>query len=172
MIFENREEWQQYFKDNWLAHYQKTGEIDWKLYKYGKNQSEISGKGVDVTQKRCLLISTAGAYLADQQEAFNAADPLGDYRVYSIPTATPLNNLSYAHEHYDHEARKKDPQVNLPLEYLRQLTEEKQIGSLCDNFISFSGYQPDVGRVIDETIPEMLAIAQKEEAETALFVPV
>jgi hypothetical protein len=37
--------------------------------------------------------------------------------------------------------------------------------------ISFMGYQPDVSRVLDETIPAILQVAKQEQAAMALLVP-
>jgi hypothetical protein len=41
----------------------------------------------------------------------------------------------------------------LPLGRLAELAAEGAIGELATDVISFSGYQPDVTRVLDETIP-------------------
>jgi hypothetical protein len=45
-----------------------------------------------------------------------------------------------------------------------------KIGSLAP-VISYSGYQPDISRTLDETIPAILQTAQAEKADGALLVP-
>ena len=71
----------------------------------------------------------------------------------------------------DHAAVIADPQVLLPLEHLAALEHNGTIGELASNVISFMGYQPDVGRVIDELIPAIYRAVQAEEAQAALLVP-
>jgi hypothetical protein len=38
--------------------------------------------------------------------------------------------------------------------------------------VSFAGYQPDATAVLLMTIPEILRLAEKEQADAALLVPV
>ena len=52
-----------------------------------------------------------------------------------------------------------------------ELVVEEVIGELAPTVISFSGYQPDVIRVLDETIPAIVAAAKVERADAALLVP-
>jgi D-proline reductase (dithiol) PrdB len=118
-----------------------------------------------------VLISSAGGYLPATQTPFAAADPLGDYSIRLIPSTTPLATIAYAHDHYDHTAVNADPQVLVPLEHLHAMVAEGQIGALTPNLISFMGYQPDVGRVLDELIPAIISAVQAEQAHAALLVP-
>jgi hypothetical protein len=59
----------------------------------------------------------------------------------------------------------------MPLRHLEALVREKKIGALTENMISFMGYQPDVIRVLDETIPPILRAAKEQQADAALLVP-
>jgi len=47
---------------------------------------------------------------------------------------------------------------------------EGEIGGLT-SVVSSMGYQPDVSRLLGETIPAILKIALKEQADAALLVP-
>jgi len=58
----------------------------------------------------------------------------------------------------------------LPLGHLREMVTENRIGSLT-SVVSFMGYQPDISRLLDETIPAILKIARSEHADAALLVP-
>lgn len=60
-------------------------------------------------RSRLVLISSAGGYLPAGQEPFDAANPLGDYTIRLVPSATPLAEIAYAHDHYDHTAVNTDP---------------------------------------------------------------
>jgi hypothetical protein len=170
-ILENREQWQISFKESWLAHYQQTGTIDWDLYPHPRNSTAPSSPGIAVSKSRLMLVSSAGGYLPDQQEPFDAANLLGDYSVRLFPSSTPLEALGFAHEHYDLTAVKQDPQVLLPLRHLEDLVNEGAIGELTPSVASFMGYQPDVTRVVDETIPPIVKSALSEKADAVLLVP-
>jgi hypothetical protein len=170
-IFEDRAAWEATFRAGWLAHYQRTGETDFKQYIRPKNSTAPSGSHVDLHHSRLVLISSAGGYLPARQNPFDASNPLGDYTIRLVPVTTPLATIAYAHEHYDHTAVTADPQVLLPLEHLATLVSDGAIGALTPNVISFMGYQPDVGRVLDELIPAILAAVKAADAQAALLVP-
>jgi hypothetical protein len=170
-ILENYDEWQAAFRQGWLARYQQTGDCDWSLYCRPQNQTAPGGPGIDLARSRLMLVTTSGAYLPGLQEPFDAASKLGDYSIRRWPSSTPLEALDYAHEHYDQAAVREDPQVLLPLRHLAAMVEEGRIGELAPSVVSFMGYQPDVCRVVDEMIPEIVAAAQAEEVQAVLLVP-
>lgn len=170
-ILENREEWYKTYQENWLRHFQETGEIKWDLYKLPNNKTTPVGKGIDLAQSRLVLISSAGGYLSASQEAYDAENDLGDYTIRTFPVTTPPNQIAFAHTHYDHTAVNTDQQVLLPLGHLRDLVTEGVIGELAPDVINFMGYQPDATRVVDETIPAIVAAAKELNAQAALLVP-
>jgi D-proline reductase (dithiol) PrdB len=170
-ILEQRAAWLAAFQAGWLAHYTQTGETNWKIYQRPTNSMAPSGRGIDLAQSRLLLISSAGGYLPASQPPFDADNDLGDYTIRVIPSATLLDALAYAHTHYDHTAVDADAQVLMPLRHLEALVAEGVIGALTPSLLSFMGYQPDATRVIDETLPAILQIAQAEGAQAALLVP-
>ncbi len=170
-LLEDRAAWEAAFRTGWLAHYARTGTTDFAQYVRPKNTVAPSGPGVDLSRSRLLLISSAGGYLPNQQPPFDAANPLGDYSIRCIPSDTPPTALAFAHEHYDHTAVNADPQVLIPLGHLAELAAAGRIGALTPHMISFMGYQPDVGRVLDELIPAVVDAARAEQAQAALLVP-
>lgn len=170
-VLENRDSWYENFKSGWLAHFHETGETKFPLYEHPRNSSAPGLPGIDLSQSRLLFITTSGAYVPDNQQPFDAPNPLGDYSIRNIPSATPLDNIAYAHTHYDHAAVEADPQVLMPLRHLDDLVTEGIVGELTGNMLSFMGYQPDVTRLLDETIPAIIAAASKEGAQATLLVP-
>lgn len=170
-IIENRQEWEQTYTDNWLAHFNATGETKWDLYNRPNNKTATAGKGIDLKQGKLVLISSAGAYIQGEQEAYDAENDLGDYTIRLIPSDIALDKIAYAHTHYDHTAVNMDAQVLIPLGHLADMVSEGEIGSLTENFISFMGYQPNAAQVVDETIPAIIAAAKAEGATGALLVP-
>jgi hypothetical protein len=170
-ILEDRAAWEAAFRAGWLAHYERTGTTDFKQYIRPKNSVAPAGRSIELRRSRLVLISSAGGYLPASQEPFDAASPLGDYTIRLIPTGTVLSDIAYAHDHYDHTAVNADPQVLLPLGHLADLVAEEQLGALASNVVSFMGYQPDVGRALDELIPAIRAAVRAEGAQAALLVP-
>lgn len=170
-IVENFEQWRDDYFGEWLPHYEKTGELVWLNYPRAHNRTAPSGPGIDLARSRLLLISSAGGYLREAQEPFDAANDLGDYSIRTFPVDTPLERIAFAHDHYEHTAVSTDPQVLLPLKHLQNMAAEGKIGALTPSVISYSGYQPDVSRILDELIPQILAAAKAQAADGALLVP-
>lgn len=170
-IVENLEQWQSDFEQGWLAHLKQTGEFNWKIYAKIKNSAAPAGPGLDLSQSRLLLISTAGGYLPKRQQPFDAPNPLGDYTIRLFPASTPFADIAYAHEHYDHTAVNEDPQVLLPFQHLETMVADGLIGEIAPNVISYSGYQPDVVQVVNTLIPAVVEAAKADHADAALLVP-
>jgi D-proline reductase (dithiol) PrdB len=170
-ILENREAWTMNFRAGWLATAEATGKLDWKRYQRPANAQPVSGKAIDLRRARLVLISSAGAYLPASQAPFDAPNPYGDYTIRSVPVWSPISAIAYAHEHYDHAAVDLDPDVLIPIRRLDEMVSTGDIGALADDFISFGGYQPDLGRVIDETIPAIVREVKALGADAALLVP-
>lgn len=171
-IVEQPLEWLEEFQIGWLAHYQKTGKIDWDKYVRPRNTFPPSGPGVTLAESRLLLISSAGAYQPASQEAFDEENPLGDYTIRIIPSDTPFEDIGYSHTHYDHKFVEADPQVLLPLRHLAEMEAGGKIGEIAPVFLSFNGYHPNIIRVVKETIPAILKIAKELSVQAALLVPV
>src|SRR6266487_5163927 len=161
-ILENRAAWEAAYRAGWLAHFERTSEMDFAQYVRPNNRVAPGGPGVDLSQSRLLLVSSAGGYLHGQQAPFDASNPLGDYSIRHIPSDTPPTALAFAHAHYDHAAVEADPQVLVPLGHLADLVAAGHIGALTPHMISFMGYQPDVGRVLDDLIPAIVDAAQAD----------
>lgn len=170
-ILEDIEQWRAEYEQNWLAHYQETGQTNFKIYNRPRNSHAPSGPGIDLSQSRLGLISSAGGYLKASQTSYDAENDLGDYSIRLFPSATSFEYIAYAHTHYDHTAVDQDPQVLLPLRHLEAMVEEGIIGALAPSVISFHGYQPDVVRTISETIPVIVEAAKTQAIDAALLVP-
>ena len=170
-IIENRADWEAHFEANWLKYYHEHDETNWKIYQYPKNETAPSGSAIDVSQSKLLFVTTSGAYLKDTQEAYDADSKIGDYSIRLIPQSTDLHALAFAHTHYNHMWIDSDPQVLVPLRLLETMVSEGKIGSLAENIVAFSGYMPDVSRVIDELIPQIVGIAKDQQVDAALLVP-
>ncbi|MFQ5944127.1 MAG: glycine/sarcosine/betaine reductase selenoprotein B family protein [Anaerolineales bacterium] len=171
-ILENKARWSEEYRAGWLAHQKKTGEANWGIYNRPTNNLTPGLPGIKLNEDRLMLISSAGGYLLGHQEAFDAPSPYGDYTVRTFPSDTPFDALAFAHDHYDLTYVTQDPQVALPLHHLKELVTEERIGKLAPSIVSIMGYQPDSARVVDETIPQILSIAEEQAVQAALLAPV
>ena len=170
-VFPIRDTWLGAYRSRWLAHYQASGTIDWTLYPALILDTTPAGRAVDVTQASVLLITSAGGYIPGVHEPFDAANDLGDYSMRLIDTQYAPSSYRFAHDHYDHTAVEADPQVLVPVTHLLELQDEGMIGELAPQVVSFMGYQPDVGRVVDEMIPEIVQVARDLRIDAAFLVP-
>ncbi len=170
-ILEHEIEWGENYQQFILASYQQTGQFSLQGYQFANNKEAPQGPAVNLSSSRLLFISSCGAFLPESQDRFDANSPLGDYSIRKIPVKTPLVELDFAHTHYDQTAVRQDPQTLLPLSLLGEKVVEGEIGELADYWVSFMGYQPDLTRVVHETIPRILAVAAAEKAHMALLVP-
>ena len=171
-ILENREKWTETYRQVWLANLEATGVTDWRIYPLPRNEDAPGAPGVKLGESRLLLISSAGGYLKDSQEPFDAANLLGDYTVRTFPSATPFQQLAFAHDHYDQAMIERDPQVALPLHHLQKIITAGRLGTLTPSVVSLMGYQPDAARTVDELVPRIVAIAKEERTDAALLAPV
>lgn len=170
-IFENAEEWHNNFQEKVLKSYRESGAFSFSGYAFANNHEAPGGQGVDLSSTRLLFVSSCGGFLPELQEPFDAGDPLGDYSIREIPVEMPLASLDFAHEHYDQSAVREDPQTLLPIPLLQDKVAKGGIGALASCWVSFMGYQPDLTRLVDETIPLILSVAEAEKAHAALLVP-
>jgi hypothetical protein len=168
---EQHDEWLAAYRAGWLAHYRETGQVDWKRYVHLNNKIPVSGPSIELSRSRLALITSSGAYWPPHQRAFDAESALGDYTIRTIPIATPLSEIDYAHTHYDQAAVRQDPQVLIPVRHLHDMVREGAIGELAPSMVHFMGYQPNVARVVDETAPAVLEALRAEGAHAALLVP-
>ena len=170
-ILDNRDKWRADFEAGWLKTYTQTGELDWQGYNLPHNTSTVFGRAVDLSTSRLAVISTGGFYIEGEQEPFDEPDMLGRYDIRLLPVSSQASGFSISHTHYDHAAANEDRQVLLPIEHLNEMVAAGEIGELAPNIISFMGYQPDVTRVIDETIPSVLNAVQQMGANAAILIP-
>lgn len=58
-ILENMEAWRAAYEQGWLAHYQTTGETNWKLYVRARNSQAPAGPGIELSRSRLALLIPA-----------------------------------------------------------------------------------------------------------------
>lgn len=171
-VLENKSAWREHFRQNWLAELEESGVVNWEIYEHPRNERAPGTAGVEVDESRLLMITSAGAFLREEQEPFDEANLYGDYSLRTFPSTTPFSALAYAHGHYDPAMIKEDAQVGIPLRHLEAMAAAGQLGEIAPKVVSFMGYQPDSAKVVDEFVPQVISVAREMAADAALLAPV
>ena len=121
---------------------------------------------------RLGLLTTAGLYLKDEQQPFDAANVEGDASYRELPLALPRDRLGIAHDHYDHAAAEQDLNAVYPIERLRELVDAGELGELAPVAISTSGYCTRLDTIAEETAPRIAARMKALGVDAVLHLPV
>jgi len=121
-----------------------------------------------LSESRCAVITTGGFHLADQPE-FDCDH--GDPSFRAIPAGADLTRLHITHTHYDTRDARRDPNILLPLDRLRELVREGALGSLAPTHYSLMGYIPQIEALVEETAPAMVEGLRREEVDFVLLTP-
>lgn len=116
------------------------------------------------------LITSAGAYI-DGTEPFDVNAAGGDLTFREIPTQVEAEDFKFAARGYNPKAVEEDMNSQVPLARLREFESNGIIGQLNSVFFSLCGYIPDAGRLVDETLPQLVERVKRYEVQAALLVP-
>jgi len=121
-----------------------------------------------VSESKIGMIATGGVYNTGQV-AFHYRDD-ASYR--AIPSSTETSELRATHFAYDLTGAREDINVVFPIEAMRALDAEGQIGSLAENFLTCMGGIYSQRRVEEELAPQLVERYLEEEVDAVLLVPV
>ena len=105
-----------------------------------------------IAESNVALVASGGAYTKGQV-AFHWEDDTG---VRLIPSREPATDVRVTHFAYDLEPAREDPNIVFPTDRLRELVEEKTIGSLATNSIACMGGIYSARRAEEELAPSIL----------------
>lgn len=120
----------------------------------------------DLATAVVTLVSSAGAYPADQQP-FPTEDP-GDATYRVISGTTEASSLRIAHHHYDHSEADADPNIVFPIDTLRELAAEGVIAGVNDNHYSY-GFTTRLKELYDTTFPEIADRIERSKTKLVLL---
>ena len=121
-----------------------------------------------LAESRLALIASGGIYAAGQV-AFHHRDDLS-YR--EIDTNIATSELRTSHFAYDQTDARSDPNVVFPLDTLRGLVEEGEVGELAPRAYTFMGGIYSARKVEEHLAPELAERLLRDEVDLALLVPV
>ena len=121
----------------------------------------------DLRQARVALVSTAGLHRRSEAKFVGGA---ADYRV--IPGGIDPGELMMSHVsiNFDRTGFQQDVNVVFPLDLLRQMQTQGEIGSLASWHYSFMG-ATDPSR-LTETGPQVGRLLKEDGVDAVLLVPV
>ena len=110
------------------------------------------------------IVSVAGVHLASQEPFVLDSDT----SVRVIPGDAATADLRVSHEHYDHAAADRDPNVMFPLDPARELAAEGVIAGLNDKHYSL-GYAQDLRAIYDHTAPEIAEALYQSQTDVVVL---
>lgn len=116
------------------------------------------------------VISSAGAYI-DGTAPFDTSTADGDFSFREIPAQVELEDLRFTARGYDAAAVQADANAQLPLDRLFEFESNGIIGQMNEVFWSCSGFIPNAGRLVDETIPRLTERVERYKVQAALLIP-
>jgi D-proline reductase (dithiol) PrdB len=126
-----------------------------------------------LSEASVALISTA-AFVAPGQKPFDDEARGGDFTHRLLAADVDLQTLTESHrsDAFDHAGIRLDPNLALPLETLRELADEKVIGSVSPETVSLMGSITAPGRLLSATVPILVDVLRRQKSDCALLVPV
>ena len=114
------------------------------------------------------VVSTAGMHRRDDPPFTVGAT---DYRLLPGDVAFADVMLSHISANFDRSAFQQDPNIMLPLDRLREMAADGEIGGLSNWHYSFMGAQPN-HEALQATGEEVGALLARDEVDVALLIPV
>jgi D-proline reductase (dithiol) PrdB len=134
---------------------------------------EFSGrpwvKPPPLTEARIAIVSTGGLH-ARNDRPFGPSATATDYRI--IPGDTAAMDLVMSHQsvNFDRTGFQEDHNVAFPLDRLRELAHDANIGSVADFHYSFMGAAPI--RKIEGKARELAGLLKKDRVDAVVLCPV
>jgi len=130
-----------------------------------------------LADSKLALLSTAGISMRGDERF----DMEGERRrpTWGDPSWRPLRadatsaTVEVDHLHIDTGYARRDLNVALPLDRLRELVAAGEVGAMADTHYSVMGYQgSDPSQLVDESAPAIAEAMRSEEVDLALLAPV
>jgi len=124
---------------------------------------------------RLACLSSAGLALKDDppfdQEGERRNPWWGDPTHRVLPRGTRAEDIEVYHLHIHPKAIRQDMNVCLPLDRAEELVHDGVLGSLAPSHYAIMGYLLDAGRLLEETVPKIIARLREEAVDAVLLIP-
>ncbi len=117
---------------------------------------------------------TTASFSLPHQPPFDEKLRGGDYTYREIPSAADLKTLGISHrsEAFDPNGIQADYNLALPVDRLREMAANGEIGGVAGRHFSFQGSIPAPGRLVKQTAPEVAAKLREDGVDAVLLTPV
>jgi D-proline reductase (dithiol) PrdB len=146
----------------------------YKVYRFTRSEwSTGAALAVPLSKARLAVVTTA-AFSLPGQPLFDASVPGGDVSFREIPADADLSTLSISHrsDAFDWTGIEADPNLALPLDRLRELSEAGEIGELAPRHFSFQGSITKPKSLVTATAPQVAALLREDAVDAVLLTPV
>lgn len=119
------------------------------------------------------LVSSAGLVVPGHTP-FDSKVTGGDFGYRLIPADVDVSSLEEHHrsDSFDHSGIETDRNLALPLDRLRELAIQGEIGRVAPRHISLMGSITAPGRLMKHTAPQVVDLLVDDQVDIALLVPV
>jgi hypothetical protein len=126
-----------------------------------------------VHEARVALVSSAGLS-APGDPPFDETVRGGDFSHRVIAADADVQSLVEHHrsDAFDHSGVEADRNIAMPLERLRELESDGEIGGVAPRHISLMGSITAPGRLVKHTLPVVADLLVEDRVDVALLVPV
>lgn len=121
-----------------------------------------------LAESRVVLIASGGVY-AVGDVGFTHKDDLTHRE---IPMDTPTDELRVTHFAYDETSAKADVNAVFPIDALRKLAADGEVGELAEVALTFMGGIYSQRRLHETLVPGIVERVEELEADIVLLVPV
>lgn len=127
-------------------------------------------RGPALSKRRVAILSTAGLH-GRNDRPFQAGSGASEYRV--IPADTNPNELMMSHfsVNFDRSGFRRDVNLVFPLQRLREMASDGEIGSVADFHYSFMG-APFPPTVFEAKARELAGLLKRDGVDAAILLPV
>lgn len=140
---------------------------------------EISRKAIPYTpnfkqlnELTIMIVSTSGVHL-DDQEPYNTDPSVGDATFRIIPGDVEAKQLTVTHsapkDHYNTDFPKEDINCVFPIDRLREMVENGDLGGVAEKHITMMGYSMRLNKINKETIPALVKEVVRSKADAVLL---
>jgi D-proline reductase (dithiol) PrdB len=136
------------------------GDIPWTLPSPPRHQAKLA------------LVTTAGIHHR-HQVPFDMKDSNGDPSYRELDAATLFEDFIITHDYYDHSDADRDPNIILPLDRLKELVNERVLGSIGATHYSFMGHidGPHIDTLLKHTAVQVADKLRADGVDIVLLTP-
>ena len=129
--------------------------------------------GKAASEARFGLVTTGGYSVEGAHEPFSGLPDFSDAPpdLHVVGLDADPSKLRINHFGYDHRFAKEDFNANLPLDRLKEMVADGELGSVSNDSIVLMGLIPNAVPLIEETIPRIVEKFRSDSVEGALLVP-